>query len=221
MITMVYILDMHIHSKYSPDSIAEPKEIVKTAIKKSLSAIAITDHNTIKGGLETKKFETPKCKVIVGAEIMTDHGEIIGLFLNKEIKATALLEVIDEINNQGGIVIVPHPFDKSRKSAFNITEEYASKVDCIECFNGRCIKDEYNLNALNFSKKYNITPVGGSDAHHLWEIGNAYTFINDDDIIKALIDNNTRIYCVQRHGVKRLADHALTKAVKKCRKIIT
>lgn len=79
--------DLHVHSKYSVDGYVEPEVIVKTAQKRGLSGVAVTDHNTIKGGLKAKKYETEDLRVIVGSEIETNRGEVIGLFLSEEIKS--------------------------------------------------------------------------------------------------------------------------------------
>ena len=130
-------IDLHIHSKYSSDGVLTPREIVKIAQKKGLGGVAVTDHNTIEGGRQAKEYESPDFKVIVGAEIMTEMGEIMGLFLSKEIKSRRLREVVGEIRAQGGMVVVPHPFDGLRSSAFPITEEYVDLVDAIEGFNSR------------------------------------------------------------------------------------
>lgn len=78
--------DLHIHSKYSSDGILDPEKIVKIAIERGLNGIAITDHNTIKRGIKAKKYETEDFKVVVGSEIMTERGEITGLFLSEEIE---------------------------------------------------------------------------------------------------------------------------------------
>ena len=117
-------IDLHIHSKYSHDGSLEPEQIIEIARKKGLSGVAITDHNTIRGALEAQKYQSEDFRVIIGAEIMTEKGEVTGLFLSREIKSRRLQEVIAEIKAQDGIVIVPHPFDSLRRSAFHITKEY-------------------------------------------------------------------------------------------------
>jgi predicted metal-dependent phosphoesterase TrpH len=78
--------DFHTHTKYSADGYIEPKILVKVAAKVGLTGIAVTDHNTIKGGLEAKKYENNEIEVIVGSEILTDKGEVIGIFLTEEIR---------------------------------------------------------------------------------------------------------------------------------------
>ena len=85
--------DLHIHSKYSSDGVLDPEKIVKIAAKRGLNGVAITDHNTIIGGLKAKNYETEDFKVIVGSEISTERGEIIGLFLKEEIKPGNVQEV--------------------------------------------------------------------------------------------------------------------------------
>ena len=94
--------DLHIHLKYSSDGVLDPEKIVKIAIKRGLNGVAITDHNTIIGGLKAKNYETEDFKVIVGSEISTERGEIIGLFLKEEIKPGNVQEVISEIKEQNG-----------------------------------------------------------------------------------------------------------------------
>ena len=84
--------DFHTHSKYSSDGYVDPKILVKVAAKVGLSGIAVTDHNTIKGGLEAKKYENNEIEVIVGSEILTDKGEIIGIFLTDEINSKNFFE---------------------------------------------------------------------------------------------------------------------------------
>jgi len=166
--------DLHIHSRYSSDGVLEPEKIAKTAVKRGLDGIAITDHNTIKGGLKAKKYETEDFTVIVGSEISTERGEIIGLFLEEEVKSKDVQEVVSGIKEQNGIVIIPHPFDKLRHSAFHLTEEDVEFIDCIEGFNSRCVHQKHNEKAVDFAMNHNLTITAGSDAHFAWEIGNAF-----------------------------------------------
>jgi len=186
--------DLHIHSKYSHDGTLEPREIVRIAKERGLSGIAITDHNTIRGGTEAKKYEAEDFKVIIGAEIMTEKGEVTGFFLSKEVKSRRFQGVIAEIKAQGGMVIVPHPFDGLRQSAFHITSEYAGLVDAIEGFNSRCVFQKYNRKAVEFAARYNLPVVGGSDAHYGNEIGNAGIITQSDDIRQAIMRNNLNLF---------------------------
>lgn len=188
--------DLHIHSKYSYDSLLKPKKILKIAKKKNLAGIAITDHNTIKGGLEClfiAKSNNSNMYVIVGSEIKTDKGEIIGLFLNEEIKCNEFYEVLDAIRNQDGIIILPHPFRKQK----SIKEDVFKNVNLIEGLNSRT-KKELNNKAQILCKKTGLNMVAGSDAHIAMEIGRARTIFPDnlyslEDVRKALLNGKVDI----------------------------
>lgn len=206
---------MHIHSKYSHDGLLEPLEIVRIAKKRGLGGIAVTDHNTIRGGLEAKEYETKDFKIIVGAEIMTERGEITGLFLSTEVKSRHFHEVITEIRAQHGLVIVPHPFDRLRRSAFHITEEDVGFVDAIEGFNSRCISQKYNQNAVTFAAQHNLPIVGGSDAHYANEIGLGGIDICSGDIRKAIMGSNLTLFGKRSSVI----NHARTKIGKFWRRI--
>ncbi len=186
--------DLHIHSKYSSDGVLDPERIVRIAMKRGLNGIAITDHNTIKGGLKAKKYEDGDFTVIVGSEISTERGEIIGLFLEEEVKSTNVQEVITEIKEQNGIIVIPHPFDELRHSAFHPAEEDAKFIDCVEGFNSRCVYQKYNKKAVEFGIKHNLTITAGSDAHFANEIGNAGIITETEDVREALMKNEVQIF---------------------------
>jgi predicted metal-dependent phosphoesterase TrpH len=97
--------DLHMHTIYSRDGAIKPADAIRIAKKRGLDGIAITDHDTIRGGLEAQKLKPRDLDIIVGAEIKTDRGDVIGLFLNEEIQARDHMEVIDAIRRQGGIDI--------------------------------------------------------------------------------------------------------------------
>ena len=208
--------DLHIHSKYSSDGILDLKKIVKIATKRGLNGIAITDHNTIKGGIKAKKYETEDFKVVVGSEIMTERGEITGLFLSEEIKSKDVQDVISEIKYQKGIVIIPHPFDELRHSAFHPTEEDINFIDCIEGFNSRCVLQKYNDRAVEFGTKHNLAIVGGSDAHFLNEIGEGGITTEAEDIREAIMKNDVKVFGKR----SPLVNHAGTKVLKLWRKTV-
>jgi predicted metal-dependent phosphoesterase TrpH len=206
--------DLHIHSKYSSDGIMDVKEIIKIATKKGLNGIAITDHNTIKGGVEAKKYETDRLKIIIGSEIMTEKGEIIGLFLSEEIKSIHVQDVIDDIRDQNGIVIIPHPFDEMRNSSFQPGEEDMKFIDCIEGFNSRCLFQKYNKKAKEYAGKYDLVITAGSDAHFSNEIGNAGIITETEDIREAFLKKNINIFGKRSSFI----NHGFTKALKQWRK---
>lgn len=178
-------LDLHIHSKYSYDSFMSPENIIKIAKKRKLNGIAITDHNTIKGGLEAKKFNKNSDFIIItGTEIHTEYGDIIGLFINEEIKKKNFLDVVEEIKSQSGISILAHPY-----RGFSSPEKIIDKVDFVEGFNARS-NNEKNTMAIKLAAEYNKSVTAGSDAHSFFEIGNGITIF---DSINCLYNGNLTI----------------------------
>jgi predicted metal-dependent phosphoesterase TrpH len=186
--------DFHTHSKYSADGYIEPKTMLKLAAKVGLSGIAITDHNTIKGGLNAKKYENKEIQVIVGSEILTDKGEVIGIFLSEEIKSFQFIDVIEEIKAQNGVVIVPHPFDRIRNTSLHPTNYNASFIDNVEVFNSRCVRQVYNNMAADYAKENNINIIAGSDAHFENEIGNAGVITESDNIKEAVLSGDFTVF---------------------------
>ena len=206
--------DLHTHSKYSSDGWIDPKMLVKTAIKKGLSGIAVTDHNTIKGGLKAKKFANENFEVVVGSEISTERGEVIGLFISEEIISKNFLEVIEEIKEQNGVVVLPHPFDELRRNGLNPEKNDKKLIDYIETFNSRCFRSKYNEKAKEYADKHHIKGLAGSDAHFANEIGNAGVNINYDDLNTAFQRDDFTIFG-ERSTVINLG---LTKVLKVWRK---
>lgn len=186
--------DLHVHSKYSFDGYLDPKKLVKVAQKRGLSGVAVTDHNTLKGGLKTKEYETNDFQVIVGAEITTDRGEVIGLFLSEEIKEKNFLEVVEEIKSQNGIVIIPHPFDQLRGNGIRPQAEDSVSVDGVEVFNSRCLLNKYNEQAYHYALEYGLNFVAGSDAHFANEIGKAGIMIHDKEVREILLRGDIHIF---------------------------
>jgi predicted metal-dependent phosphoesterase TrpH len=182
--------DFHIHSTYSFDSILPIQKILKISKRRNLDCIAITDHNLIRGAIEAKKNAGNNLRVICGSEIRTEYGDIIGLFLNEKISSTKFLEVIDEIKDQGGLIVAPHPFKSQIKNHLDL-------VDVIEISNGR-VSANLNKDAFDYALKNHIPGIGGSDAHIGYEIGTIQTWYpnaidSDEDLKKEIMRNNPYI----------------------------
>jgi len=172
-------MDLHIHSKYSFDGLMSPKTILKNAEHKGLNALAVTDHNSISGGIQTlriSKETNSNIKVIVGAEIATNKGDLVGLFLNEEIKSRNFSDVVSEIRCQGGLAVLPHPF-KGHK--FSDLTYVASHVDMIEVLNSRT---PIKRDQIQFLKTLNKTLLGSSDAHFPQEIGLCKSTLSIDNL---------------------------------------
>ena len=169
-------VDFHCHTKYSKCSNLEPKDILKFCRKLELQGIMICDHNTIRGSLAFKKILSPTEDFIFipGIEILTDRGEIIGAWIEDNLKTSHFPEVAEEIKEKGGMVVIPHPFDIIRGKRFRITEADLPFIDAIEVFNSRCILPKANKKALQIAEKYSVIQTAGSDAHFAPEIGKAW-----------------------------------------------
>jgi predicted metal-dependent phosphoesterase TrpH len=172
--------DLHIHTNHSSCSRIKPKKLLRIAKKRGLNGIAITNHNTIKGGAEVKKANKDKnFEVIIGAEIKTDKGEILGLYLKKEIKSRKAEEVIDEIHKQGGLAIAAHPFTWGLlRTPAKLDKKELKKLDGFETFNSRNTFRWENEFAVQFAQKHKLAQTAGSDAHFYYEIGKAFTLFN-------------------------------------------
>ncbi len=175
------IIDFHTHTHHSYDSLMKPSKILKLAKKRGLDGIVICDHNTIKGGVEAFNLnKDPNFKVIIGAEIYTDAGDVTGFFLTKEVTARKFDEVVDEIKAQGGKTILNHPY-----KGHDLTKVDYSQIDFIEGYNSRLSKKD-NDKAIALAKEHNIPIIAGSDSHLYNEIANCKTHIYDLDNIEIL-----------------------------------
>lgn len=190
-------IDLHCHSLYSKDSFSPIEKMIKVAKEKNLDGIAITDHDTIDGWEEAKIFAKKyNLFVVLGMEIKSTKGDILGLFLKKKVKSREPEKVMREIKDQGGIVVIPHPFHYFVKFKDDLTK-YLSLIDAIEVFNARQWRNKFNKMAFDFAKKYNLGMVAGSDAHSLKEIGNAFTISNSknlDEFKEAIKKKETQIF---------------------------
>lgn len=165
--------DSHTHSNYSHDSLMRPERILKQAKKMGLTGVAITDHDTIRGSLEAKRLEKEiGVTVITGVEVLTDSGDIIGLFVNEEIRSRRWGEVIDEIREQGGVAILPHPYREHQN-----VSELAKAVDLVEIWNARSTVEQ-NERAVQLAGELQKPGLYGSDAHTYAEIGNVNVQVN-------------------------------------------
>jgi len=167
--------DLHVHTRFSHDCATSPEKLVARCLRQGLNCIAITDHNTIQGALAVK--ELAPFSVIVGEEIKTAGGEITGLFLTDEIPpGLSPLETAQRIKEQGGLVSIPHPFDRYRSSAISpdALEEVLPLADIIEVFNARNTFDHANRQAQDLAQAHGLAASAGSDAHSLLEMGRTY-----------------------------------------------
>ena len=203
---MELFFDLHVHTSCS-DGFLSPEQIVILAQRKGLSGLAITDHNTIKGAIRAKNFiesnRIEKFKVVVGAEISTTKGHIIGLFLKAEINSRDFRTVAEEIKKQRGIVVVAHPvriplFNRIRKKPLlKLSPEDFKFLDFIEVWNSQN-KKLANVTAKSLASQHQKPVLVGSDAHFSWELGNAKVMIYTKDMTDESIKNSLlqQRYCI-------------------------
>jgi len=168
-------IDMHVHTCHSKDATLSLETIMESCRRRGLDGVAITDHNTIAGALALK--EISPFLVIVGEEIDTTRGEILGLFLKEEIPGGLTPEeAMARIREQGGLVGVSHPLDRLRRSALGQKAllEIWEELDFLEGFNSRVTLPADNLRAQTFAQTKGLPLTAGSDAHTAYEIGRAY-----------------------------------------------
>jgi len=168
--------DLHVHTRYSKDSTSPTEKVVQRCIELGINCVAITDHDCIGGALEVKGIAP--FKVIVGEEVLTSSGEIIGLFLTEEIPPHLSAEkTVARIKSQGGLVCIPHPFDRFRPHSRlhrDALERIMPDVDLVEVFNSRTLLKRDIARAVELARSYGLPGTAGSDAHVTQEIGRAY-----------------------------------------------
>jgi predicted metal-dependent phosphoesterase TrpH/glycosyltransferase involved in cell wall biosynthesis len=178
-------VDLHMHTDHSNDCATPVDVLLATARDVGLGAIAVTDHNEISGALDARaKAAEYGVKVIVGEEVKTaDQGEVIGLFIEEKIpRGMTLAETIAEIRRQGGLVYVPHPFDRLHSVPdYEHMLDVVADVDAIEVFNPRIAIPAFNEEAVRFAGKYRIVGGAGSDSHVAQGLGSVRIRMRDFD----------------------------------------
>ena len=176
-------VDLHMHTDHSYDCATPVEVLLAEARAKGLGAIAVTEHNEISGALEAAA-KAKGIKVIVGEEVKTaSQGEVIGLFIKEKIpRGMTLQETIAEIKRQGGLVYVPHPFDRMHSVPdYKHLLDVVDDIDLIEVFNPRVAIAEFNEEAVRFAAKYRMVAGAGSDAHVPQGLGSVRIRMRDFD----------------------------------------
>lgn len=178
-------VDLHMHTDHSGDCATPVEVLLATAKERGLGAIAVTDHNEISGALEAAELSARYgVKVIVGEEVKTaSQGEVIGLFIEEKIpRGLTLQETIAEIKRQGGVVYVPHPFDRMHAVPdYEHLLDVLDEIDAIEIFNPRVAVGAFNDEARRFATKYRLAMGAGSDAHVAQGLGSVRVRMPDFD----------------------------------------
>lgn len=201
-------LDLHCHTSASFDCLASPDAVVRAAAARGLTHLAITDHDRIDGALRARDAAPDGLTVIVGEEVRTADGDLVALFLTAPVAPhRPAAETIAEIRAQGGLVGIPHPFDRFRGSMLKGTpaagtpatsasavgavaapagaddarlEALAAQVDWVEAHNARVVGGSGNERAVLFARAHGLPGVAASDAHSTIEVGVAYNVVDGD-----------------------------------------
>ena len=187
--------DLHMHTHHSRDCTIPTANVIRLCRRRGLDGIAVTDHNTLAGGLEAADLAPPGLTVIPGEEVKSSEGEIIGLFLRREVPAGLSREqTAGQIREQGGVVIVPHPFDPLRTSPLKTPAlerlVAAGLVDAIEVLNARMALRSHNARGALYATQTGLPGTAGSDGHSRPEYGQAYVemapFADRDEFLSNL-----------------------------------
>jgi hypothetical protein len=195
--------DFHIHTRFSRDSILTEETFIAKAIERGLTHVAVTNHNNVEGAIAVRDKVaelglTDLLTVILGEEVSTADGEVVGLFLTKTIpRGLSSKETADEIHRQGGLVSIPHPFDPFRGSHIkegplrNLAD--TGRIDCVEVFNCRITFQRHNTEAAEFAQRYGIPGIAASDSHSSFEVAMAFNalppFETAEELKAGLADN--------------------------------
>jgi predicted metal-dependent phosphoesterase TrpH len=190
-------LDLHVHTSASFDSLASPESQVRAAASRGLTHLAITDHDTIDGALAAREYvsrEAMPVTILVGQEVKTSSGDLIAVFLTSAIESgLAPADAIAAVRAQGGLVGIPHPFDRFRGSLLAANDApdsardgdpgraaLAPLVDWVEAHNARVMVGDGNERAAAFARQHGLPGVAVSDAHSTLEVGVAYLALDRD-----------------------------------------
>jgi hypothetical protein len=169
------VADLHLHTSWSHDCQIPVEDLLDHAEAEGLGAIAVTDHNVFGGAEQAVELARGRDLVVIpGEEVKTaGQGEVIGLFLSEEIpRGLSFRDTVEAIRGQGGIVYLPHPFDRLHAIPEAATlHRHLAQVDVLEVYNARLLFEAYNDEALRFARKYDLTMGAGSDAHVLQGVG--------------------------------------------------
>ena len=191
-------LDLHTHSSTSPDGAITMDQYARVIEDGTLDYVAVTDHDSIAHALELRKMLGDH--IIVGEEITSSEGEIIGLFLRSAVPAhLTALETAQEIKRQGGLVYIPHPFETVRKGITAPTLDHIMElVDIIEVYNGRAVLQNKGPKAATTARLHSKPGAASSDAHGVKGLGTAYSAIKEAPTPKNLLSQLETAHLVMK-----------------------
>jgi predicted metal-dependent phosphoesterase TrpH len=195
--------DFHIHTRFSRDSILSEDKFIRVAMERGLTHVAVTNHNNVEGAIAVRDRVAElgvddRLTVILGEEVSTADGEVVGLFLERTIpRGLTADETADEIHTQGGLVSIPHPFDPFRASHIRRAPlerlAAAGKIDMVEVFNSRVTLSRHNEEAAEFARRRGIPGIACSDSHSAFEVAMSFNalpaFTTANELREGLSEN--------------------------------
>lgn len=204
-------LDLHNHTRYSLDGLMSPAELLAAAKAQGIDYVAVTDHNTVDGALQAAALaesDSSLPRVIPGIEVSTADGEVIGLFVREGVPpGLPVGETVARIREQGGLVYLPHPYDKFRRGSISKEQRTwaAGSADLVEVVNGRSLSRFAGDKAVRLARRVGKPGGAGSDAHRPAEVGQAYVVVNGrptrDDLVELVASGSV----VHRLGLREYA----------------
>jgi len=173
-------VDLHVHSRYSPDSRSRPEDIIKRAVTLGLGAIAVTDHDSLEGAAAAARLAPESLLIVPGVELKTEKGDLLALFVSQEVRSNTFAAAVDEIRSDGGIAIVPHPGESPK-----MTSQDIALADGLEVFNAT-LSPRDNRRSLEYATELRMPGFSSSDAHLVMEIGNGTTRVQDSSSLEEL-----------------------------------
>lgn len=176
--------DLHVHTTYSSDSVITPKQLVFYAKKRGLTSVAVTDHNKVEGAQKIAK--QTDLLIIPGIEVSSMHGHIVGLNVNELIpRGLSADETVDRIHEAGGIAVACHPFALMKGS---VGKHVSGKFDAVEAINASAFPfNRATSKAHQLAEQLKLPKVAGTDAHYGPVIGQAYTAIDSEPNVEAIV----------------------------------
>ena len=195
--------DFHIHSRFSRDSILSEDKFIRVALQRGLTHVAVTNHNNVEGAIAVRDRAVAlgvdeRLTVILGEEVSTSDGEVVGIFLQRTIpRGLTAEQTADEIHAQGGLVSIPHPFDPFRASHIRRGPlerlAAAGMIDMIEVFNSRVTFSRHNEQAAEFAARHRIPGIACSDTHSAFEVAMSFNalpaFETAEELREGLVEN--------------------------------